>query len=98
MPKSAAGPSCSSTAARTTTTSKEIGITCYLLEPSQRNQISLLDEVNREAWLSDAVDQVNNQYGDFTLTYAASYPSRDMVKQKIPFGTTRYFELLCRQD
>jgi DNA polymerase-4 len=75
---------------------REIGVTCYQLSPSDRNQISLLDAVNRENWLTSAVDQINNQYGEFTLTFANSYPSRSVVRQKIPFGTTRYFELLCR--
>ena len=75
----------------------EIGVTCYQLEPSHQNQVSLLDEVNREVWLTEAVDQINEQYGEFTLTFASSHPSRHVVKQKIPFGTTRYFELLCRR-
>lgn len=76
---------------------QEIGISCYALEPSQRNQLSLLEEVNREVWLTEAVDRINERYGEFTLTYAKSYLSRRVVKQKIPFGTTRYFELLCRR-
>lgn len=75
---------------------REIGVTCYQLTPSDRNQISLLEEVNRENWLTEAVDQINRQYGEFTMTFAGSYPSRGVVRQKIPFGTTRYFELLCR--
>jgi DNA polymerase-4 len=76
---------------------REIGVTCYALEPSHQNQISLLDEVNREVWLTEAVDRINQHYGEFTVTFANSYGSRGVVKQKIPFGTTRYFELLCRQ-
>lgn len=75
---------------------REIGVTCYQLTPSDRAQISLLDEVNRENWLTEAVDKVNERYGEFTVTFAGSYASRGVVKQKIPFGTTRYFELLCR--
>ena len=75
---------------------REIGVTCYQLTPSDRAQISLLDEVNRENWLTEAVDRINEQYGEFTVTFAGSFPSRGVVKQKIPFGTTRYFELLCR--
>ncbi len=75
---------------------REIGVTCYQLTASDRNQISLLEEVNRENWLTEAVDQINRQYGEFTMTFAGSYPSRKVVRQKIPFGTTRYFELLCR--
>lgn len=75
---------------------REIGVTCYQLTPSDRAQVSLLDEVNRENWLTEAVDTINERYGEFTVTFAGSYGSRGVVKQKIPFGTTRYFELLCR--
>lgn len=77
---------------------REIGVSCYMLAPSNQNQISLLDEVNKEVWLTQAIDRVNEEFGNFTITYATSYPSRPMVKQKIPFGTTRYFELLCRAE
>lgn len=77
---------------------REIGVTCYQLEPSRQNQVSLLEEVNREVWLTEAVDRVNERYGEFALTFAQSYASRGVVKQKIPFGTTRYFELLCRSS
>jgi DNA polymerase-4 len=75
---------------------QEIGVTCYALEPSRDNQISLLDDINQEVWLTQAIDRVNEKYGEFTMTYATSFPSRDIVKQKIPFGSTRYFELLCQ--
>jgi DNA polymerase IV len=76
---------------------REIGVSCYAVEPSAINQVSLLDEVNKEAWLSDAMDTINGQYGEFTITYASSLSAKGTVKQKIPFGTTRYFDLLCNQ-
>ena len=76
---------------------REIGITCYLLEPSIQNQVSLLEEVNREAWLTTAVDRINERFGNYTVTFASSLPAKGLVKQKIPFGSTRYFELLCEQ-
>jgi len=76
---------------------REIGISCYGLDPSKLNQVSLLDEVNREAWLTEAVDQINSQFGEFTVTFAASLSAKGTVKQKIPFGSTRYFELLCNR-
>ncbi len=71
-----------------------IAVSCYGLEPSNLNQVSILDELNREVWLTEAVDQINSQFGEFTVTYASSLDAKSVVKQKIPFGTTRYFELL----
>ena len=76
---------------------REIGVSCYNLEPSNINQISLLDDINRETWLTEAMDTINSQFGEFTITLAASLGAKEKVKQKIPFGTTRYFELLCNR-
>ncbi|HCM51773.1 TPA: hypothetical protein DIS56_01415, partial [Candidatus Saccharibacteria bacterium] len=65
--------------------------------PSNMNQVSLLEEVNREVWLTQAMDEINHQYGEFTITYASSLDAKSTVKQKIPFGSTRYFELLLNR-
>lgn len=73
---------------------REIGVTCYNLEASDQNQPSLLESINREEWLSDAIDTVNHQFGDLTLTYATSLRSKGLATQKVPFGSTRYFEML----
>lgn len=73
---------------------RELGITCYNLQPSSRNQVSLLEEVNKEEWLTEAIDTVNHQYGSLALTYATSLNSKGVAVQKVPFGSTRYFEML----
>ena len=74
-----------------------MSISCYKVEPSNMDQVSLLEEVNREVWLTEAMDTINNQFGEFTITFATSLPAKGLVKQKIPFGSTRYFELLLNR-
>ncbi len=74
---------------------REIGVSCYMLSTSSISQVSLLEEINREVWLTEAVDRINEEFGEFTVTFASSLSAKSVVKQKIPFGTTRYFELLC---
>ncbi len=74
-----------------------IAVSCYELQPSNMSQVSLLEEINREVWLTEAVDQINSQFGEFTVTYANSLKSKDIIRQKIPFGSTRYFELLLNR-
>jgi DNA polymerase-4 len=74
-----------------------MSVSCYNLIPSNMDQVSLLDEINREVWLTEAMDTINSQYGEFTITFATSLPAKGLVKQKIPFGTTRYFELLLNR-
>jgi len=74
-----------------------LSISCYLLEPSTANQMSILEEVNKERLLTEAVDELNQRYGNYTVTFANSLGADKQIKQKIPFGTTRYFELLCNR-
>jgi DNA polymerase-4 len=74
----------------------ELGVSCYLLQPSNTNQMSILEEVNKEIWLTEAVDDINRRFGNYTVTFANSAGSVGKIKQKIPFGSTRYFELLIQ--
>lgn len=75
----------------------ELGISCYLLETSNANQISILEEVNREIRLTEALDDINRRYGNYAVTSAGSASAKGQIKQKIPFGSTRYFELLIQE-
>lgn len=74
-----------------------MAVSCYKLEPAHTNQVSLLEEVNKEVWLTEAMDTINSQYGEFTITYASTLAAKGLIRQKIPFGSTRYFELLCNR-
>lgn len=74
-----------------------MGITCYQLTPSARAQISLLEQVNKQDWLMSAVDEINDRYGTFKIYHANALAGTKTVKQKIPFGGTKYFELLLGQ-
>ncbi len=74
-----------------------LSVSCYLLEPSTSNQMSILEEVNKEAYLTEAIDEINDRYGNYTVTFANSLGAAKQIKQKIPFGSTRYFELLCNR-
>jgi hypothetical protein len=75
-----------------------MSLSCYKLEPSNTDQLSILEDINRETWLSEAMDTINHQYGEFTITYASSLAAKGQIKQKIPFGSTRYFDLLCNRS
>ena len=76
---------------------REIGVSCYGLVPTHQNQVSLLEEVNKEIELGRTMDTIINMYGEFTISFCTSLPSKGLIKQKIPFGSTRYFELLCNR-
>lgn len=73
-----------------------IGIYCYKLETSSRSQSSLFEDVEKKSWLTTAVDEINDFYGPFTVHTATSLGGKRLIKQKIPFGGTQYFELLLK--
>lgn len=75
----------------------QIGVTCYQLTPSNRSQLGLLEHINKEEWLTTAVDEINERHGSFTISYGDAIKGKEIVKQKIPFGGTRYFELLLKR-
>lgn len=75
---------------------RTMGIYCYMLTPSQRSQLSMFDDVAKKDWLTKSVDELNDFYGTFTVYAGTSLEGKKIIKQKIPFGGTEYFELLLK--
>jgi hypothetical protein len=48
------------------------------------------DELAREQQVTWAVDAINERWGERTIHSADTIRSGDIVKTKIPFGSTRY--------
>lgn len=71
-----------------------MGIYTYKFEALAAEQTSLLRDIARQAALSKAGDVINNRYGRFAVVSADSLQGRKLIKQKIPFGGTAYFDLL----
>lgn len=70
----------------------EIGVHCYELEDAGESQLSLFrDQVVRERHATAVIDQINQRFGERTLHSADTLGTGIYVKQKIPFGSTRYF-------
>lgn len=69
----------------------EIGIHCYGLEAIESGQLSLFkDQIVRERHITSAIDDINKQFGERTVHSADTLGTGIYVKQKIPFGSTRY--------
>jgi DNA polymerase-4 len=69
----------------------KIGITCYELEENTNDQLSLFgDQLAREQHVTDAIDEINKRFGDRTIHAADTLGTGIYVKQKVPFGSTRY--------
>ncbi len=70
---------------------REIGVHCYGLSNDNDRQTSLFGDILvREHQLVDAIDEINRRYGERTLHSADTLRTGTFVKQKIPFGSTRF--------
>lgn len=78
-------------------TVRTLGIYCYMLTPSSRSQPSIFEDLEKQEWLTKAMDEINDFYGAFTVHTATTLAGKKMIKQKIPFGGTEYFELLLKR-
>lgn len=78
-------------------TVRTIGVYCYGIEPSGRSQLSMFDDIQKQDWLTKAVDEINDFYGAFTVHSATTINGKKIIKQKIPFGGTDYFDLLLKR-
>lgn len=69
-----------------------ISVTCYELSDAKSDaQLSLFgDELARERGVTSAVDEINGRYGMRVIHSADTLGTDNFVKQKIPFGSTRY--------
>lgn len=73
-----------------------IGVYCYGLEPSHKSQLSMFEDVTKIGDLTKAMDEINEFYGKMTLHMATTLEGKKIIKQKIPFGGTEYFDLLLK--
>ncbi|MDB5162118.1 MAG: putative DNA-directed polymerase [Candidatus Saccharibacteria bacterium] len=70
---------------------REIGIHCYELESIEDPQLTFFnDQIVREREVTNAIDDINKRFGDRTIHSANTLGTGIYVKQKIPFGSTRY--------
>lgn len=72
---------------------KEIGVTCYELSRPENTQLSIFgDELARDQAVTGAIDEINSRYGKRTIHSADTLTTNMMMREKIPFGSTRYMD------
>jgi DNA polymerase-4 len=68
-------------------------ITAYEVGPAQTEQLALYESEDvRMDRIEAAVNAVNDRYGELTVLPAAVAKSKNPMRDKIPFGTVRYFD------
>ena len=64
-----------------------ISVTVYDLKDLKYRQISLFNSFEADLYsIADASDEVNNRYGEFTLTPALMANMQDVIIKRVAFG------------
>jgi DNA polymerase-4 len=70
---------------------RTIGVSVYEISDDNDPQLSLFgDELAKERRITGMVDEINERYGMGVIHSADTLGTGEFVKQKIPFGSTRY--------
>lgn len=71
----------------------QLAVTAYGVEPARRSQPSLFeDHETRRDRIEQAMHTINDRYGELSMVPASALASKNPMKDKIPFGTIRYFD------
>ena len=73
---------------------KEMGVYLYNFTHSNDQQLSLVQEVSHDRRLTQALDEINHRYGTSAIHSAHSSAGAARIRQKVPFGSTNYLDLL----
>lgn len=63
-----------------------LSVSCFDLEKQEATQTTLLDDVLKKESLGEAVDKVNERWGNFVLTPALMMGTSDLVQDRVVFG------------
>lgn len=72
---------------------RTLSITAYSLSKANNPQLQLFETDDVKRWrLTRFIDNLNDRYGEFSVMLGGMANSKEYVAEKIPFGSTRYFE------
>lgn len=70
-----------------------MALTAYALEPAKTDQPPLfVDNYAKREALEDSINYINSRYGELTVAPGTVVKSKNPMKDKVPFGSIRYFE------
>ncbi|OIO13720.1 hypothetical protein COV53_06070 [Candidatus Gottesmanbacteria bacterium CG11_big_fil_rev_8_21_14_0_20_37_11] len=71
---------------------RELAVSCFNLQESQYAQISLLEDTVRKERLVEAVDRINEKFGDFVITPGRMLGTDDIIIDRVSFENIRELE------
>jgi len=70
-----------------------MGVSCYDLHSTNKMQMVLFEETyNKERKAADAMDQINDKYGEFTIVPGLMLNMDDIILDRIAFGGVKELE------
>ncbi len=70
-----------------------MGVSCYDLRPLNKLQLNLFEEEHtKERKAADAMDSINNKYGEFTIIPGTMLEMDDIILDRIAFGGVKDLE------
>lgn len=73
----------------------KLSVSCYGLDSSGKSQPSLFDfndSKEKDRKVSDAMDEINNKYGEFVITPALMMGMSNQIIKRVPFGNVKELE------
>ncbi len=73
----------------------KLSVSCYSLEESGKSQMSLFDfndEKAKKRKVSNAMDEINDRYGEFVITPALMMGMSNQIIKRVPFGNVKELE------
>jgi DNA polymerase-4 len=67
-----------------------VAVSAFNLSRQTGRQISIFSEIERSRRISEAMDEVNDEFGASTLFTGSLFPAKDTAPDRIPFGRVRY--------
>lgn len=71
---------------------RNLAVSCFSLSPLRLDQLSLFSDLQKKLSLTQAIDKVNQRWGDFIITPARMLSSQQAVPDRIAFGGVRELE------
>jgi DNA polymerase-4 len=70
-----------------------LAVSCYSLIPAEAEQLDIFgNEAMKKRNLTEAVDRINDKYGEFVITPARMMGMRDLIIDRISFGGVKDLE------
>lgn len=70
-----------------------IGVSISNLKPQNPQNLSLLPEISRQEKVTQAIDSINDRYGEFTLQRGILLGTVDIRRKPNPFLSDRRFKV-----